>query len=81
MKQALSTIDLLANWGFLVEHWDTAPTLNKNITGGAVYNYTYRGVTRYRFVPTTYSAASDSFYAGFDSGTDTLSGLIVSRGV
>ena len=79
--EALSTVEQLANWGFLVEHWDSQPTLNKNITGGAVYNYTYKSITRYRFVPTTYDASSDSFYAAFDSGTDTLSGLIVSRGV
>lgn len=48
---------------------------------GAVYNYTYRGVTRYRFVPTTYSASQDAFYSTFDSGTDTLINFIVSRGV
>lgn len=78
--QALSTVEHLANWGFLVEHWDVAPVINKNITGGAVYNYTYKGVTRYRFVPTTYDSTSDCFYASFNDVTDTLSDPIVCRG-
>jgi hypothetical protein len=65
-------------WSDYATRWDDAPTLNAAITGGTVYNYTLDGVTRYRFVPTAYDAASDAFYTAFD-GT-TLSGLIVARG-
>ena len=65
-------------WSDLATRWDDAPTLNAAITGGTVYNYTLDGVTRYRFVPTTYDAAADAFYSNFD-GT-TLSGLVAARG-
>lgn len=73
-------VDSFLNWADLATSWDAAPTLNKNITGGAVYNYTFNSVTRYRFVPSTYDPSQDSFYENFDNVTDTLSDLIVSRG-
>lgn len=66
------------SWSQLATTWSTAPTLNTAITGGDVYNYTLNGVTRYRFVPTTYDATQDAFYSEFSN--PTLSGLIVTRG-
>lgn len=73
-------VDAFLNWTDLVATWDIAPTLIKAIAGGAVYNYTRNGVTRYRFVPDPYSSVNDSFFSGFDPNTDLLSGLLVSRG-
>jgi hypothetical protein len=69
-----------ATWTDYATKWDTAPTFNKAISGGSVYNYTLNSVTRYRFVPTTYDAAQDAFYASFNDMTDTLTTLIVARG-
>jgi hypothetical protein len=66
-----------ADWTYYVTKWDTAPTLVATITGGSVYVYTLDGVTRYRFVPTTYSASQDAFYTSFSN--PTLSGLITTR--
>jgi hypothetical protein len=45
---------------------------------GKVFEYPLGTTTRYRFVPTTYSAALDGFYSTYTGGV--LSGLIVSRG-
>lgn len=64
-------------WDYYVMHWDTEPTLNATITNGEVYNYTLDGVTRYRFVPTTYTSSGDAFYTTFDGSN--LTGLIISR--
>lgn len=69
-----------ATWTDYATKWDTAPTLNEVITGGTVYNYTWNSVTRYRFVPSTYDSSLDAFYENYDSGTDTLTNLIVARG-
>ena len=67
------------SWVYLATSWDSAPTVNKVITGGTVFNYILGAVTRYRFVPEPYVSADDAFYSAFDSGTDTLSSLIISR--
>lgn len=67
-----------ATWDYYATNWSVAPTLNSSITGGDVYNYTLNGVTRYRFVPTTYDANQDAFYTTFSGGV--LSGIIVTRG-
>lgn len=66
------------DWTYYATTWSVEPTLNASITGGDVYNYTLDGVTRYRFVPTTYDATEDAFYTTFSGGL--LTGLIVSRG-
>lgn len=73
----------LANttWISYASQWDSEPVLNKSIAGGDVYNYVYNGVTRYRFVPSTYDPTQDCFYTTFNSGTDALSGLIICRGL
>ena len=65
-------------WEHLVTNWSTAPAQAGTVAAGAVYAYTLGGVTRYRLVPTAYSAGQDAFYANFTGGV--LSGLIVSRG-
>lgn len=65
-------------WSFFATTWSTSPTLNSLITGGSVYNYTLKGTTRYRFVPSTYTASADAFYSTFSAGT--LSGLLIARG-
>jgi hypothetical protein len=74
------TVTTLFNWTYYATHWDSAPVLVKSIAGGDVYSYTYSAVTRYRFVPGVYNSTLDAFYSNFDSGTDTLSGLIAQRG-
>jgi len=66
-------------WTDYATRWDTAPTLNKAITGGQVFNYTLNGTTRFRFVPTTYDSNLDAFYSGFNNTTDVLSGLLAKR--
>lgn len=66
-------------WIYYVTSWDSAPAVNKVITGGTVFNYILNATTRYRFVPEPYVSADDAFYSAFDSGTDTLSSLIISR--
>ncbi len=66
------------DWTYYATTWTAEPTLNASITGGDVYDYTLDGVTRYRFVPTTYDATQDAFYTSFSN--PTLSGLIVARG-
>lgn len=74
-----STKDKLDDWTFLVTHWNTKPVLNtgSTLTTGRVYDYVLNGVTRYRFVPNTYDAVQDAFYANFD-GTN-LTNQITTR--
>lgn len=67
-----------ATWTFYATTWSVEPTLNTSLAGGDVFNYTLDGVTRYRYVPNTYDASEDAFYATFSN--PTLSGLIVARG-
>ena len=72
----------ILSWDFLVANWSTAPTVAGAATvssqPGQVWAHVLRGVTRFRFVPDTYSPALDAFYSGYSGGV--LSGLIVSRG-
>ena len=70
--------NLPLTWDFLVMNWTTEPTVAGTVAAGDVYAYTLGGVTRYRLVPTVYSAALDAFYSGYSGGV--LSGLICSRG-
>lgn len=69
-------------WFYLSTQWDVAPTTvgTAVISGqpGDVFSYLLRGVTRYRFVPTTYDAGLDGFYATYAAGI--LTGLICNRG-
>ena len=69
-------------WVYLVNSWSVAPSIvgASTVSGqpGDVYDYTLGGVTRYRFVPTTYDPTLDGFYSTFTAGT--LSGLIATRG-
>ncbi len=72
----------VSSWVALTEQWQAAPTLAATIASGDVYSYTYDDgasgtTTRYRLVPSTYSAAADAFYTGFD-GTN-LTGLVTTR--
>ena len=72
----------ILSWGFLVTNWTDAPAQVGAATvssqPGSVWSWRYGTTTRYRFVPTTYSAALDGFYSTYTGGV--LSGLIVSRG-
>lgn len=68
----------IKDWIYYATTWTTAPVFNSSITGGDVYDYVLLGTTRYRFVPSTYTAADDAFYTTFSAGT--LSGKIASRG-
>lgn len=70
----------LTLWIDYVTNWDTPPSVNKSISGGTVYDFTFDSVTRYRFVPSPYASNLDTFYADFDPISDTLSNPIVSRG-
>jgi len=81
-----SALDFLAtatgaglSWNDYATRWDVAPTLNKAITGGNVFNYTLGGTTRYRFVPSPYTSTQDIFYSNFNDSTDVLSGAIIGR--
>lgn len=67
-----------SSWMYYTTTWSIPPMFIENITGGSVYSYTLEGTTRYRFVPSPYSAGADAFYSEFSS--PTLSGLIVTRG-
>jgi hypothetical protein len=72
---------IILTWDFLASNWTTQPAVVGQATSpaaGDVYSYTWAGVTRYRLVPSTYSAAQDAFYASFSAGA--CSGLIVARG-
>ena len=72
----------ILSWDFLACNWTTAPAVvgTATVSGqpGQVLSYALGGVTRFRFVPDTYSAALDGFYAGYAGGV--LSGLITTRG-
>ncbi len=75
--------NLPLTWGFLVMSWSTPPAVVGTLTGaleGRVFSYALNGVTRFRFVPTPYTAQEDKFFSNWNSATSTLSGLIVSRG-
>ena len=73
---------VILTWDYLVANWSTAPasvgTATVSSQPGEVFEYPLGSVTRYRFVPTTYSAALDAFYTTYSGGV--LSGLICSRG-
>jgi len=72
---------IVLTWDFLASNWTATPAVVGQATSpaaGDVYSYTWRGVTRYRLVPSTYSAAADAFYTTFSAGACT--GLIVARG-
>ena len=71
-------IEAETSWEYYATNWTTAPSLAGSTAAGDVYAYTLSGTTRYRLVPTTYSAAQDAFYSTFSGGV--LSGLIVTRG-
>jgi fibronectin-binding autotransporter adhesin len=58
-------------WTDFATRWDTPPTF----VSASVLGYTWESVTRYRFVPTPYTASQDAFYS--DLG---LTQLIVARG-
>jgi hypothetical protein len=66
-------------WIYLATSWDSAPTVNKVITGGTVFNYILSAVTKYRFVPDPYVSSSDAFYEDFDNINDILTNLVITR--
>jgi len=76
--EAVTSAATSITWDYLVANWSSEPTLNAAISGGEVYDYTLSGVTRYRFVPTTYDPTQDAFYSTYES--ETLSNLIATRG-
>lgn len=65
-------------WSTYANNWSETPTQIATIATGAVYQYVWRGVTRYRLVPEPYLSENDAFYSAFSSGV--LSSFIVSRG-
>lgn len=69
-------------WFYLSTQWDVAPVnIGVATVGGQpgdVFSYILRGVTRYRFVPTTYDAGLDSFYGAYAAGV--LTSFICNRG-
>lgn len=70
-------------WDTWVLNWTARPQVltgtytDPNSNSGRVIRYSYGGVTRYRFVPTTYAPNNDAFYSTL-SGT-TVSGLLTAR--
>jgi hypothetical protein len=73
---------VILSWNYLATNWSSSPTevgtATVNTQAGVVLSYVLSDVTRYRFVPDTYSATLDAFY-GVYSGS-ILSDLIVARG-
>jgi hypothetical protein len=74
----LENNSVISSWDYLVCNWTSTPVVVGTLVDGKVYSYVLKGVTRYRFVPDTYSSVQDAFYSGFN-GT-TLSDLICIRG-
>ena len=74
----LATLTDVRTWEYYVSNWSVEPAQVGTVAAGAVWSYTLGGVTRFRLVPTTYSASQDAFYTTFSGGV--LSGFIVSRG-
>ena len=67
------------NWIDYVTGYVSIPTLLKTISEGDVYSYSYKNGTLYRLVPS--GSELDSFYSNFDDSTDTLSDLVISKGI
>jgi hypothetical protein len=72
----------ILSWDFLAAKWSSPPaevgTATVSGQSGVVLSFVLDGVTRYRFVPDTYSPVLDGFYSTYSGGV--LSGLITSRG-
>ena len=75
-------------WITWVNAWDTTPTIvgtqgtsSNGVILGTIYNYTYRGITRYRFIPNVYTPANDAFYSSnlIVNTVETVSGLLTAR--
>ena len=71
-----------SRWSYFATQWTTIPALVGTATvsgqAGSVYSYSF-DITRYRFVPTAYSAILDGFYTAYVVGV--LSGLVCVRGI
>jgi len=65
-------------WVDLAMTWTSKPVFVEAISGGKVYSYGYGDTTYYRFVPSTYDSAQDSFFKTYES--QTLSNLVATRG-
>jgi len=78
VNKALAALSSTNTWEYYAANWSAEPAFNSNITGGAVYDYTLDGVTRYRFVPVPYDPTQDAFYSTFSGGV--LSDIIIARG-
>ena len=63
--------NLPLSWTDYATRWDVAPTF----VSASVVQYTLNGVTRYRNIPTPYTASADAFYSDIN-----LTQLIVRRG-
>ena len=75
---SLENNTVILTWDYLVNNWSSEPVLVGTISGGDVYEYVLHSISRYRFVPTTYSSTQDCFYSDFN-GT-IVSNLICPRG-
>ena len=85
------TVNLAASnrslsWTDYATRWSSAPvsvvsdgTGSDGTVSGNIVSYSLGSVTRYRFIPTTYSPASDAFYSNYTSATKTVSNIIVAR--
>lgn len=71
-----------ASWTFYATRWSSPPsqvgTATVSGAAGAVFSYTVNGVTRFRFVPDSYSPALDTFWSAFSAGS--LSDQLAARG-
>lgn len=76
VKQALDEQAL--SWGNLVGRFSVIPNVTVPVAGGVIIPHTWRGVTRYRFIPEPYDPTLDAFYENFDGSI--FSGLIDSQG-
>ena len=74
------------SWTDYATRWSSVPTSvvsdgsgSDGTVSGNIKAYVLNSVTRYRFIPTTYSSASDAFYSNYTSATKTVSNIIVAR--
>lgn len=65
------------SWVDYATRWDSEPVTVAIIAAGEVISYAWKGVTRYRLIPTIYAPVNDAFYTTFSGGV--LSGLITKR--
>lgn len=63
ISEEFEKLQPINDWNYLVMNWSVEPFLNSNNGTGDIYEYILEGITRYRFIPTTYDPTQDAFYS------------------